>query len=984
MRLKKIIAMVMTFLMMLSLLPTLVFAAAAPEGELGGKLKIKGTAAVGSELSADYSKATPEGLSDEYVSFSWSRKVGDQITEVGTEKTYKLTEEDLGNKIQLKITGLSEMGVTGELKANTVEIVATPEEAPEDPTEDPDKTAEEEMQEMEEMPAADGEEDVIDIGGEDSSNAPAADIPEATDDSVSADTDAADIPEATGDSDMENAEGESVASDEESTTNDSVIDIGKEDYLEIPETGQTEEINNPEEESTTSEETAGSAEELTYTAEAVIEDGSAALDFGSLEEGFENPEAKEVTIKNTGTGTLTFQEISPEHFMVQDLATLEPGESQTVWVMPRVGTASGEYKDTITYTTEEGATASFEADLVVTAQADDGFADTPKEPEVSESSDGLNNPDDAIEPATNSPVIETVEGTNQIDFGTFTVGQQPEAKSITLRNSGTGTVNLKTDRDSYTYIGASLSGTELPADGTTVTLSAQPKVVDQTGVYSELVQVLNADTNDVLYEISVNYTVKEADNPVLAADKTSVDFGSTKEGYTQVPDAAVITLTNQGNVTLSNISVTTDGSNFAAGDPAAASLEAGQSTTFTITPVAGLKMGSYTQNFTVTSDQTSAITIAAAFIVKEADNPSLTADNTNVDFGSREEGYIDTPGAVTVTLSNQGNVTLANISAATDGGAFTVANLTATALDPGQTATFTVVPAAGLKAGNYTQTIAVTSDKTAAFSIAVTFTVTEVSTKLTGVGKVADITVANGVEKSVDGLKLPSTVKITTNKGEMKASVKWDVKGCAYNQSSSDSQSFSVKGSVVLPDGVTNPSNLSLVISANVTVSRGSIVSDAANNTITGISSDGAYTTETKITFTAVGAGMDIANPIKGDIRYQPLNWEVLESRSWDGAPYSATFRMGKSGNYTLTVTYNQQKFDGSNWVNTGTQDTKQVNFNISASPNQTLTPAANRADQKNAVKTGDNTPILPFVIVLVVAVILIVGILVYRNKKNK
>ena len=289
-----------------------------------------------------------------------------------------------------------------------------------------------------------------------------------------------------------------------------------------------------------------------------------------------------------------------------------------------------------------------------------------------------------------------------------------------------------------------------------------------------------------------------------------------------------------------------------------------------------------------------------------------------------------------------------------------------------------------MKAGNYTQTIAVTSDKTAAFSIAVTFTVTEVSTKLTGVGKVADITVANGVEKSVDGLKLPSTVKITTNKGEMKASVKWDVKGCAYNQSSSDSQSFSVKGSVVLPDGVTNPSNLSLVISANVTVSRGSIVSDAANNTITGISSDGAYTTETKITFTAVGAGMDIANPIKGDIRYQPLNWGVLESRSWDGAPYSATFRMGKSGNYTLTVTYNQQKFDGSNWVNTGTQDTKQVNFNISASPNQTLTPAANRADQKNAVKTGDNTPILPFVIVLVVAVILIVGILVYRNKKNK
>ena len=139
MRPRKIIAMIMTFLMMLSLLPSLVFAAAAPEGELGGQLKIKGTAAVGSELSADYEKVTPEGLTDDYVTFSWSRKVGDQLTEVGTEKTYKLVDEDLGNKIELKITGKTEMGITGELKVNTVEIVATPEEAPEEATELPEE-----------------------------------------------------------------------------------------------------------------------------------------------------------------------------------------------------------------------------------------------------------------------------------------------------------------------------------------------------------------------------------------------------------------------------------------------------------------------------------------------------------------------------------------------------------------------------------------------------------------------------------------------------------------------------------------------------------------------------------------------------------------------------------------------------------------------------------------------------------------------------
>ena len=180
MRPRKIIAMVMTFLMMLSLLPSLVFAAAAPEGELGGQLKIKGTAAVGSELSADYEKVTPEGLTDDYVTFSWSRKVGDQLTEVGTEKTYKLVDEDLGNKIELKITGKAEMGITGELKVNTVEIVATPEEAPEETTELPE--GEQEAAPAEETPAQEiAAEDTPAEGSQtDENTQPAQDVAEDT------------------------------------------------------------------------------------------------------------------------------------------------------------------------------------------------------------------------------------------------------------------------------------------------------------------------------------------------------------------------------------------------------------------------------------------------------------------------------------------------------------------------------------------------------------------------------------------------------------------------------------------------------------------------------------------------------------------------------------------------------------------------------------------------------------------------------------
>lgn len=111
----RVLAVVMAVLMMVTLLPSMVFATAAPSGTLDGKLKVKGTLAIGSTLSADYSKVKPEGITDDNVSFSWSLKDGDLLTEVGTDKTYKIDEKDLGLPIVLKITGKEETGVSGEL-----------------------------------------------------------------------------------------------------------------------------------------------------------------------------------------------------------------------------------------------------------------------------------------------------------------------------------------------------------------------------------------------------------------------------------------------------------------------------------------------------------------------------------------------------------------------------------------------------------------------------------------------------------------------------------------------------------------------------------------------------------------------------------------------------------------------------------------------------------------------------------------------------
>ena len=104
MKKNRVLAVIMAVLMMVTLLPSMVFAAAAPQGALDGKLKIKGTIAVGVTLSADYSKVKPEGITDDYVSFSWSLKDGDLLTEVGKPIRWKkrIWDFPLFLKLQVK------------------------------------------------------------------------------------------------------------------------------------------------------------------------------------------------------------------------------------------------------------------------------------------------------------------------------------------------------------------------------------------------------------------------------------------------------------------------------------------------------------------------------------------------------------------------------------------------------------------------------------------------------------------------------------------------------------------------------------------------------------------------------------------------------------------------------------------------------------------------------------------------------------------
>lgn len=997
MKKSRVLAVVMAVLMMVTLLPSMVFATAVPSGTLDGKLKVKGTLAIGSTLSADYSKVKPEGITDDNVSFSWSLKDGDLLTEVGTDKTYKIDEKDLGLPIVLKITGKEETGVSGELTVTTQEVSETEEEAKAlaEKKKEEAKAAGEDP-DAEESEASESSENTPDTEAG-TSEEPDSAQPEETIEPAE-ETESADVQENT--HVQENTDVQEPADTQEPAEN-SVIEVNGEqsgpqnaDEADTSGDSQTETPDSAD----TAADASGKNEEPTYSASAYTEDGSGILDFGSVEEGYtEIPEAQMVTITNNGTGDLNFKEIAPENFMAADIndAPLKSGESVTVWVKPREGLKAGEYKDLITYQTEEGADVFFEADFTV------------KEPENKKAEDHENNeqtdPGETSDPAAEKIYKLTADPT-ELPFDDLTAGYEKveTTSTVTIKNEGTEAVTLVQPESEFFDIApvseVESSGNIQLAQGGEQTFTVQPKLglSAKDDPYVEELVFASDESTEASATVTASVMVKtETPKTVTATVKPEgpLSFGTLEQGYETAPDAQPVTVENTGTEAIRiQLSAPED---YEVGEPSAEVLNPGdKAATFTVQPKTGLQTGDHSDTISVT-DQNTGNTLAEIrleFTVSEPEpNPGLSVTDS-LEFGTKEEGYKELPDAKTVTVTNTGNTKI--VLKQPSSNAYTIGTLSATELEAGDNATFSVQPVSGLSQGEYLEDIVIANDANVEAYVNVHFSVTKKKTdnskkanNLTGIKKPSDIKdLPNGSQKTQKALKLPGTVKITTTKGEQKASVKWDVKGSSYDPSSAERQIFNVKGTVILPEGVKNPNKISTVIAVSITVNgyQGTEAA-ASDNKITGIDSNGKYDTNTKITFTAAGAGMDNTNPRKGDTRYQPKSWKITETRTWDGEPYTATFRVSKPGKYTLKVTFGQQKYDGSSWKDTGTQSESTVTFTVSQAAVLTATPspAVTQTNQKSAVQTGDSTPIMTFVIILIVAVVCIGGILVYRRKKK-
>ena len=886
---RRFLAIIMSVFMILSLLPATVFAETSKA--LDGQLKIQGLAAAGTVLSADLKGIKTEGVTEDSVSYEWFRKTPEdekkeqqgekpELKQLGKEKTYTIVKDDVDSKIVLTITGLEDKGFSGSLTATTATVAETVEAAEQNQTKTELNT--------EDM----GENESQDANASEETSEETLEIPEAKEEDEAGSESVDGIPAATEDTETSHPEQYEQNTEEEPSLNEYQEELYPEESNE-----SSEDVENTEN-AADNEQTSGDAgsssvegipaatedgtygegdsipedtDEKAYQAEAEVGDGSSdVLNFGNVVPGQEDDLAQYITIKNTGTETLNFVGISPEHFAVQDITEpLEAGQSVQVWIAPRVGTQPGTYEDTITYQTEEGAEASFQAQMTITEEAPE---DTP-----------------------------TPEPT-QVPEDTPT----PEPTQVPLESK-------------------------------------------------------------------------------VRSDMVEADFGSVVEGYTEAPQAKTATLTNEGNADAVLSDVFSDQGEIRYFDVSLSSQQIsanGGTAAFSVRPKNNLSAGTYTESFTITDTTSGQNIVLTASVTVDTAKHSLGISTDTLDFASAKKGYSGI-GGQQVTVTNNGNVTETLIQPTAK--YFTVTASSALTIQPGETAVFTVTPTSGLDVNSYQETIKISSEATETAFDAY-FQVLKGTVSLTKIQNPSDISgIANGTAKDAQKLQLPSVVVIETTGGKAKAKVAWDVQNCSYKVSDTAAQSFTVKGAVTLPDGVDNDNKVELVAYVKVNVEAYTPKKASAdNNKITGIEHNGVYTTQSKISFTAVGAGMDNSSPKKGDIRYIPLNWTVINTNTWDEAPYTACFGLAKSGDYTLKVVFQQQQYNGESWKNTDAQDTKQVAFSITkakvTAPGTNVTPTAN---QKKSVRTNDATVILPFVIVLLIAVGAICGIIYYKKKKK-
>ncbi|MCL2098669.1 MAG: leucine-rich repeat protein [Bacteroidales bacterium] len=206
-------------------------------------------------------------------------------------------------------------------------------------------------------------------------------------------------------------------------------------------------------------------------------------------------------------------------------------------------------------------------------------------------------------------------------FGSLVEGYtQPAAQTVTITNTGSGTITLNALPTVSNYMLTALSTTSLAA-GATATFTIRPEAGLTEGSYNPTFDVTGS--NSVSVTISPTFEVTAVPLTYgISASPDNPSFGSLGAGYTQ-PAAQTVTITNTGTgaVTLNALPAV---SNYTLSALSTTSLAAGATAIFTIRPNAGLTEGTYSPTFDVTGSNSVSVTISPTFTVANVPVTGIT------------------------------------------------------------------------------------------------------------------------------------------------------------------------------------------------------------------------------------------------------------------------------------------------------------------------------------------------------------------------
>ncbi|MCI6990814.1 MAG: S-layer homology domain-containing protein [Clostridiales bacterium] len=219
-----------------------------------------------------------------------------------------------------------------------------------------------------------------------------------------------------------------------------------------------------------------------------------------------------------------------------------------------------------------------------------------------------------------------------VGTSTFTVtatnsaGSDSKELSLTVKSvSVTGVTLDQTELSLYTGQSATLTATVTPNDATNPNVTWSSDRSDVATVANGTVTAVKEGTATITAtaeddsNISATCTVTVTQSTYsISADTTALDFSSAYTGYTQ-PAAQTVMITNTGNQSLT-LNQPASTNSFEVGTLSKTALAVGETATFTVQPKAGLSVGTYSENITVSGSEGATVTIPASFTVEQRDN----------------------------------------------------------------------------------------------------------------------------------------------------------------------------------------------------------------------------------------------------------------------------------------------------------------------------------------------------------------------------